>query len=194
MMIVLCDIDSSVANNDHRTPYIEPPCPRCGPLETNPNCPACHGTRIAKHSADWDAFYHPTMLAADSPIETARPGIQRLIELDRANKAALFFLTGRPERTRPSTLSWLTGHLWPDMPLTRSIDLSNEDGPTVLPRLLMRGDADRRHSVQYKEMQIVQFSGRGESLLFIDDDLRNKEMYSKYGLYLKAPECWSVLF
>lgn len=129
---------------------------------------------------DWDSFYDPELMAKDAPIEVAMEVVPRLIAKPDLHFA---FLTGRPERTRSVTMAWIARHIG----CIATIPSSNEG-----PHLLMRPDGDHRRADVYKEEWILFLKKRGKPIVFIDDDERNTEMYRKHGIFLKAPECWSV--
>ena len=74
--IILCDIDGTVANNDHRQHFLQ-------------------------GNKDWDGFFSD--LSNDAPIY---PVINLVNEESKKGKK-IMFLTGRPERYRYSTTSWL---------------------------------------------------------------------------------------
>lgn len=124
-----------------------------------------------KGENDWDAFYNPALVMQDPPILVARGP---LTDLTLRLGVRFYFLTGRPERLRQTTEEWLAKHF------------------DVHEKVLMRGDNDWRKANVYKEDSIKSVTTHTEERLFIDDDERNFEMYSRWGIYLKAPECWSV--
>jgi hypothetical protein len=174
-MILLVDIDGTIADNSHREGFLQ------------------------GGKKDWDSFYNPELMAKDLPIEAAMDVLPRLITLLQGN---FFFLTGRPERTRAVTVAWLEKHIG-CTPKTRP-----DAGPdeSHRPFLCMRPDGDHRRASVYKEDLAAFLTGGSirtqngnvvlakprQPLTFIDDDERNTDMYRKYGIFLKAPECWSV--
>lgn len=150
-MIVFCDIDGTIADNSHRKHFIE--CPR--------------------EEQEWEEFYNPERVAQDKPIAVG-VGLNRFF----SRAKAFYFLTGRPERLRATTVEWLG----------KTFDMAKVP-------LLMRGDRDWSKASTYKEKQIIEtmFRHFGEPVFFIDDDTRNDPVYSHYGIFLKAPECWSCI-
>jgi len=74
--IVLCDIDGTVANNDHRQ-------------------------HLLKNYKDWDKFF--SKLSSDAPIFP----IIKMINKRSNDGMEIYFITGRPERYRAETVSWL---------------------------------------------------------------------------------------
>jgi hypothetical protein len=130
-----------------------------------------HYVECPRAEQDWDAFYSPDRVMADPPINVGL-GLARLI----STADEFYFLTGRPERLRQATIWWLTKYF----------DLGSI-------ALLMRADGDRRKAFIYKNEMIEDRRRNDRSLIFVDDDIRNESIYAKFGMFLKAPECWSVL-
>lgn len=151
-MIVFCDLDGTVADNSHRIGFIQ------------------------STKKDWDAFYSPELITKDKPITSSIKVLRRMLEMQGL---LLYFLTGRPEKTRAATVEWLKANL-----------SASHNAP-----ILMRPDGDFRKADVYKEEHIQKVHALYPSKikLFIDDDLRNVAMYQRLGLVLKAPECWEHL-
>jgi hypothetical protein len=135
---------------------------------------------------DWDAFYDPARILQDRPMWGALRVLTHILATPHFF-STFIFLTGRPERTREVTNAWFRQHFGIQ---TRTLETF---GAAVAhrPFLIMRGDTDRRRAYVYKEDAITKIVDRPK--LFIDDDLRNQAMYSRHGIFLKAPECWEVL-
>lgn len=88
-MIILFDIDGTIADNSHRSHFVE-----------DQSC------RKDTHVSDWDSFLHPDNVAKDRPIT-------HMIELGRKFYDSLFtihILTGRQESLRDTTVLWLNRH------------------------------------------------------------------------------------
>ena len=131
--IILCDIDGTVANNDHRQHFLE-------------------------GKKDWDGFFNA--LDKDQPIY---PIIDKIIEENKSGKE-LIFLTGRPERYKDRTKTWLKKYFTFDI------------------RILMRGDNDQRNKIiTKKEIFIANFK-RNEIDLVIDNDEELIKMWESFGL------------
>lgn len=121
-------------------------------------------------------FMDPFYIKNDSVIK----GAERLPELARRCGAKLVFLTGRGECIRRNTRLWLSNKL---------------DVFDTVP-LLMRPNGDNRRSQIVKEELFVNSVlpvYKESRFIFFDDDEELLCLYSKYGLALKAPECWSVI-
>lgn len=124
---------------------------------------------------DWEAFYNPALILQDKVV----PGVDKpLTKLMENPDMKVTFLTGRPERTRDVTHEWFARNL--DLVLYRD-------------EIIMRKDDDHRAATRYKEEMIRMYTSPTSRMVFIDDDIRNVGIYSKYGLFLKAPECWAVI-
>jgi len=134
---------------------------------------------------NWDAFHDPGLVAADPPIEAAREALSEIFGCSEIYTPII--MTGRPSRLRSVTEKWLVTHF--------GIDTTPTVGCLDATPLLMRPDRDYASSVEYKCRQISETLSHypNSPMLFIDDDLRNKEMYLEYGLFIHAPDCWKVV-
>ncbi len=102
-----------------------------------------HVTRAPK---DWRAFFD------SAPQDPGLPdGIGAVHEAAQAGHAVMY-LTGRPERCRSATLTWLADQGLPEGPLH------------------MRGDADRRPARITKVATLRRVSRRYRIEAFVDDD------------------------
>jgi hypothetical protein len=121
-------------------------------------------------------FLDPEEIKKDKVL----PGVENIFDLIKKFKAKLIFLTGRNERARKDTRKWLTENL----------NISNR-----VP-LIMRKYNDFNIPVKCKEKLFKKhILNKFENAIFIffEDEIENIEMYSKYGLVLKAPEVWDFL-
>lgn len=82
-MIIVLDIDITIANNDHRAHHVD------------------------GEKKDWAAFLAPHLVAKDVLVE----GAKRAIEHFQALNYKIIFLTGRNESLRDTTAEWLLKHL-----------------------------------------------------------------------------------
>jgi hypothetical protein len=163
-MIVVCDLDGTISDHSHRFHYVQ------------------------SKPKNWPAYY------AGIPDDPPIAGAQRMLpKLSVQGKAWLMFLTGRPERTRTVTEDWIAKH-FPNVPqpMKGIRDITFVHGHSSL---LMRTDDDHRPAVTYKT-GIASYLAAYSNLLpiiFIDDDSRNEELLSQYGIYLRAPDCWDLM-
>lgn len=124
-MIIYCDIDNTIANLQHRLHFLD--------------------------DKNYDKFYAAENIEEDGDMEFGR---YLLESLSRGNWDDVYFVTGRPERTRPATRRWLIRHGYPDR------------------HLLMRQDNDWRPAAQVK-VDLIKMTDVGEKGIFVDDDPRN---------------------
>ena len=131
--IILCDIDGTVANNDHRQHFLE-------------------------GKKDWDGFFDK--LDEDEPI---RPIINKVIENNKSGKK-IIFLTGRPERYRDKTETWLKKYF-----------------PFNI-KMLMRNNNDQRNKLIIKK-EIIDANFKVDDIaLVIDNDEDLIKMWARIGL------------
>ena len=121
--IILCDIDGTIANNDHRQHFLE-------------------------GKKDWEGFF--SELVNDLPIQII---IDKVIQ-EQANGKELVFLTGRPERYREKTESWIKKYF------------------NCKYRLLMRKDTDKRNKIISKQEVLFEnnISAENISIVFENDE------------------------
>ena len=100
---------------------------------------------IQNRPKDWDGFFNAA--PSDPVLEEGRQAL-----LAAALESQIVYVTGRPERCRQDTLTWLESHGLP------------------VGRLLMRPDTDRRPARFYKAEVVAQLSDTDEVLRFVDDD------------------------
>jgi predicted secreted acid phosphatase len=87
--VCIIDIDTTLANNDHRAALLERDA----------------DGHITQES--WDAFLQPELLALDQPQKHAKD----VIEYMRNHGYMIVFLTGRNEKYYEPTRAWLTAHM-----------------------------------------------------------------------------------
>ena len=100
---------------------------------------------LAGTPKDWDAFF--AAVGTDEPIPD---GLELVREL--AGTSDVVLLSGRPERTRSDTESWLRAH---DVAFTR---------------LVLRPDADRRRASVFKAAALRRLGPPEEISVVVDDD------------------------
>ena len=126
--IILCDIDGTVANNDHRQHFLE-------------------------GKKDWDGFFDA--LDKDEPIY---PIINKVIEENNSGRE-IIFITGRPERYRNTTHTWLKEYF--------NFEI----------KTLMRKDNDKRNKLIIKQ-ELFDSNFRNNDIDYIiDNDAELLEMW-----------------
>lgn len=134
--IVICDIDGTVANNDHRQ-------------------------HLLNGFKTWDLFFNA--LDKDTPILEV---IEYVLEL-HSNGKKIVFITGRPERFRKPTLSWLSRYF--DFELN----------------VFMRGNNDIRHKKLVKKDIFTNNFNSEQIYIAIENDLELIDLWKSLGLQVK---------
>lgn len=122
---VIFDIDGTVANNEHRQYF----------LEQTPK--------------DWDGFFEA--MDKDEPVDSIVDLVLTLGFLG----AKIVFCTGRPEKYRNTTFSWLRKYM-------------GEVGLNAT--LLMRPDGDFRPDHEVKKEMLDKLRADGHKIWFVVDD------------------------
>ena len=129
---------------------------------------------------NWKKFLNPDLVFKDPPFKNA----QKAFKILRKKAYDIHFVTGRNEGLREVTCKWLKKHY------------------KILPpknHLHMRPEKEMSTATEHKERVLIhkilpiQWSIPPISLVFFADDAFVLNLYSKYGLAFKAPECWDLL-
>ncbi len=184
-LVAIFDIDSTLADNDHRAELLEEYCVAClhrpFPKDVpNAECINCGGTSAKITQESFDAFLEPELLAKDPLI----PGALKVLEKLRSHDVEIHFITGRNEKnTGDVTKAWLRDHVgW---------DSSKE-------KLMMRQQEDSGLSASlYKERALQRLHKEadleGALLVFFEDDPHVFNVYNKYGIVIQCPHAWDLL-
>ena len=100
---------------------------------------------VERRPKDWDAFF--AAAPQDTPLTE---GLQRAVDL--AERGDVVYLTGRPERCRRDTETWLTDHGFPRAPV------------------LMRPDHERRPARYFKLDEVRRLARTSDVDIVVDDD------------------------
>ena len=141
-MLAVFDVDGVLADNSWRTHYIEP----------------------GRGKPDWDAFFADVGKDAPLPAGTAA------VAAATANGWTPVYLSGRPERCRAATETWLSQHGFPPG------------------RLLLRSDSDRRPATIFKRGALQRLMHVEEIALVVDDDAAVVQMAQNLGLEAKLAD------
>lgn len=178
----IIDIDTTIANNDHRAVLLQRTCLACGATvghEHRAVC-VCGGERFHAPQSSWDSFLDPQLVLADTPQPHAR---EVLDALRYKTGHRIVFLTGRNEKLREVTLSWLQQHM------------------NLLPSepVIMRPE-ELRHTPasQFKREAFLGFLRKehislDSTFLFFEDDRYVMGVWQKYGIVFQCPEVWQYL-
>jgi hypothetical protein len=132
-----------------------------------------------KLHADWDAFFSDDLVYKDRVISGALEGYRAFYDL--ADK--IYIVSGRPERSLSATEVWL---------VENDFDVAKVFGNIILrPEDLVSSSREFKQAVM--DSIIIPENGSDEFYVFIDDEPKNLEMFSNYGLALKAPEIWKLI-
>jgi len=153
-VILILDIDDTLADTKERSGFVDKPDPS---------------------QEDWDKFFDPELMDQDEPIKEAQLALENILPFAED----VYFITGRPEKTRDVTESWLHIHY----------------GFNDFDKLFMRGDTDRRKAAEFKKSVLedeILPKTEGKTLVMIDDGESILEMFDEYGIPIKAPEGWDA--
>jgi hypothetical protein len=110
--IILCDLDGTLANIEHRMHYIKNvrDCEYCSVMGVAIGCKHCDGTgKIGKN--DWPAFFKAC--ADDTPLQTTINAINALYIGMRVSgvHAEIWIASGRSGEVLEETIEWLKKHI-----------------------------------------------------------------------------------
>lgn len=130
-----------------------------------------------REHAHWDEFFSDELIYKDRVIPGALDGYQLLYSM--ADK--VYVVSGRPKSSLRATTDWLF-----------------ENGfslPKIFGGVVLRPDGLTLPAHEFKQLAmesvILPENSPYAKYIFIDDEERNLEMFSEYGLALKAPEIWN---
>jgi hypothetical protein len=167
-VIFVIDIDGTVCDS---IPRVREICKRFG-VDENDNLDAIWTDETMED------FLKEENIMKDGVV----PGAEKVLEIVARCRAYPFFLTGRNEYARLATRRWL------------SIKLGvTDDIPLLMRPYNMKNGyaADCKEQI-FKE-NLYALGGPHATYIFFEDHEETAKRYSKYGLVLKAPECWGVI-
>jgi len=177
-IVAIIDIDTTIANNDHRAVLLRRECVECKmpmPTEHRPTCANCGGTKHRTPQGAWDQFLQPDLMLLDDP----QPHSLDVINFMRKHGYTIVFMTGRNETHRTVTQKWLEKHnYW-------------QEGD----QLIMRPKTDAgTPASQMKEKMFLEYrymTGAPEDqYLFFEDDRYVLGTWQEYGLVFVCPAAW----
>lgn len=179
--VAIWDIDTTIANNNHRAALLTKICRKCKVEVTDHShrskCQACGSDKYDTPQACWDAFLKPELLMLDTP----EPDAQRVIAHMRDVGMELHFLTGRNEGLREPTEAWLKKHFnWDSHSRERVyMRYQHEKG---IPASVMKEE------LLLKLVKEQRLNLDIDNFLFFEDDTHVFDMYCKYGIVIRCPE------
>lgn len=133
---------------------------------------------IAKEPKKWDEYYSSYHIGKDKPVEGSKRVVEKLKEL----RYEVIVLSDRPEEGRMGTRMWLLE--------SYGLDLADE-------RLILRGVGNMLSRSEYMRQQLSDLRTRLEKkddFVVITSDAEAWNNLATFGVVLKAPDCWGVLF
>ena len=176
-LVVVWDIDGTLADNSHRASLLEKQCRIClhKPLSVAHGsvCSSCGSIDALFTSESWEAFLDPFLMMKDTPISTA----MSILEQFRKSGASNHFITARSYDAHGlTTAEWLS---------TKVGRLPDE-------QLFMRTPEDEGIPASvYKERALKRLKdeiGDEGTFIFFEDHPHVCKMYSNHGLVIKCPE------
>lgn len=167
---VLCDLDGTLADIEHRRRYVNDKCPDCGGNNRDgKDCPGNSDVSdgYGKHQRkDWKSFY------LDMQYDTLREDVLADVQAtltkaeEEGKKAYLILLSARPANYRKQTETWLT-----------RVGVSN-----YLTLIMRRAGDYREDSIVKKELLNKYFKNKGQIIKVFDDRPRVIRMWREEGL------------
>lgn len=177
--VAIIDIDTTIANNDHRAVLLSKHCSDCKmpvPLGHRAHCANCGGKHHHIPQGAWDQFLQPELMILDDP----QPHSLDVINYMREHGFAVVYMTGRNEKHRTVTHEWLVKHhYW-------------KPGD----KLSMRPKTDAgTPASQIKEKMFLDYrTGNPDaSYFFFEDDKYVLGTWQKYGMVFACPQAWEFM-
>lgn len=179
--VIICDIDGTLANCDHRRHFVEPKvlteeceppsmytdffyiCTDCGFAAGTPHKTDC---KLAAARRSWEKFLDPDLVREDTLIEKVA-GLVAELSFAYCSRQVVF-CTGRNESCRAVTEEWLNNKL-PWLPAGW--------------QLMMRADGDFRPDADVKR-EMLEVIGKERVIYVIDDRKCVVKMWRQEGLFV----------
>lgn len=180
--IVICDIDGTIADCEHRRHFVNTTCDYCGGNgRDGKECVTTTKEKeegvVATHmKRDWDGFF--SKMHEDTIIESTLELLHNYVEQGKK----IIFVSARPEKYRKVTEDWLYfNYIYP----IRSADyaLSLEEDPVIpYEALLMRPDNDTKDDTIVKQAILDTYFDKSTIHAVIDDRPSVVRMWRDNGL------------
>ena len=182
-IVHIFDIDKTLADNTHREDVLKKICVVCGHKQKfnhlHVPCEVCGAVSMNHDQSSWDEFFDAQLMMKDKPYPKAQAYVRRLL----AEKVPIHFITGRGEDTRTTTENWLEMHYGIDFLRSK----------LKMRPVKMNGDLASKVKERSIKSLIEEENLHKDKLFIYDDDPYVFEMYKKYGIVFKAPDCWKVI-
>jgi hypothetical protein len=208
--IIICDIDGTIANVQHRLHFIK-----------NPD-----GSKKSYKDSDWDSFHKACV--DDEPYRDVIEILRNLYDAGRragieGSEREIYFFSGRNDSVRNETIAWMYHHFLShsmchaveitreeaEMWETRRVgySLREERGGKILssdeggndegkyfflePNLFMRSEGDRRPDTVIKlEMLQARLFSKDDVLCILDDRQSVVDMWRENGFRVMQVDAW----
>ena len=162
---IICDIDGTIANLQHRLHFIK-----------NPD-----GSKKSYKDSDWDSFHKACV--DDEPYDDVIEILHSLVRghgngcnVCGAVEREVYFFSGRNESVRKETIEWLE----------KNVSIPVEDGS-----LYMRSEGDRRPDTTVKYEMMYELKIMPEDVLCILDDMQSVvNMWRENGFRVMQIDAW----
>lgn len=190
-LIAIIDIDTTLANNDHRAKLLSRTCVPCGSsmsFEHRPICPTCGSEKYHTPQQAWDQFMDHELMLKDEP----QPHALAVLQAMRSHGWELVFMTGRNERHRGPTSTWLYQHMGK---LSHEKLLMRPEHMPDVPASQMKEQMflEFRREVLARPSRTVEGRYLPNMYVFFEDDRYVLGTWKKYGIVFKCPEAWETM-
>lgn len=191
--VAIIDIDTTIANNDHRAVLLKRKCVDCGTEvghEHRAVCTSCGCEKSHAPQSSWDQFLRPDLMLLDTP----QPHARDVIEFMRHLNYQIVFMTGRNEKHREVTEQWLLQNgFWSDSKYW----MANDSVPRYYEPVIMRpAEQTNVPASVMKEEQFLSFRQTcqfTDKFMFFEDDRHVLGTWRKYGMVYLCPEAWQFM-
>lgn len=183
--VAIIDVDTTLANNDHRAKDLKRFCVKCAqPMVGShfdavlPVC-ACGSSEYAIPQNIWDAFLAPEQMLLDTP----QPHALEVLEDLRKHRWWIVFMTGRNEKYRSITEQWLNRNM--NRRVLSEVVLMRSQAMAGLPASVV------------KEQMFLDWRSKqnlvNNTFVFFEDDRFVLGMWKSYGMVHLCPEAWASM-
>lgn len=180
--LIICDIDGTIADCEHRREFVNMICPYCGgDGRDGKDCvisakEKAEGTKVWHMKRDWHSFFEA--MDKDTLIESTFDMLR-----DYSEKGyKVMFVSARPNKYRKMTEDWLyTNFCYPVRSAEYALALE-EDAVVPYEALLMRNDNDTRNDTIVKQEILDTYLDKNAIHCVIDDRPSVLRMWESNGL------------
>lgn len=193
MNVAIIDIDTTIANNDHRAVLLKRECAECKtPMggEHRPVCKNCGGEKHNTPQGAWDQFLQADLMLLDDP----QPHSLDVINTMREQGWIITFMTGRNEKHRPATREWLSKHGYAkdhDQLIMRPMTDTGKPASQMKEEMFLTYRMQLSTIPDHLRDAVV--LGPKPSFFFFEDDRYVLGTWQKYGMVFLCPQAWEFM-